>query len=91
MARGGQLETERRLCCDRGFVALRVVSGSHSPLFVALGVFLVTSLINGRSLCNAVVMAPPGDVGTVWEFENTLDGFATVGVSVDNKVKRRER
>lgn len=42
---------------------------------MALVALLVASLINCRPLRNAVVMATPHNVGSIWEAENPLHSF----------------
>lgn len=42
---------------------------------MTLLIFLITSLVDCRSLCNAVIVAPPDYVGALWELQNPLDGL----------------
>jgi hypothetical protein len=42
-------------------------------------IFFVTSLVNGCSLGDAVIVAAPDDVRAIWEVENALDSFPKPG------------
>jgi hypothetical protein len=38
-------------------------------------IFLVARLIDSRPLCDAIIMAPPDDVGAFWQVKDLLYGF----------------
>lgn len=54
---------------------LRLVRQRHPALLVALMALLVTGLVDGGSLCYAVVVAAPEDVGAVWQIQDAFHGF----------------
>jgi hypothetical protein len=56
----------------------------------ASGGLLVASLVDGRTLCNTVVVALPDDVGVCREIKQALDRFSATKLDIHCSVKLSE-
>ena len=61
------------LWSGRRFVAVGLVARYHSPLF--LPGLLLASLVNGRPLCNALIVTAPRDGRSLGQFQDAFDRF----------------